>query len=148
MKNWDFDYEDEPELEPQPLVPVTNNPLSFGPSAKSRMQTKVKRATAEQYRKWIQRFLYFLQLPMSNQALNDLSVGELRVIASLFKAYNGNDMRYFNKNELIRFVAGHQQDREQYHPIPHIKGVKLPKLKDQEYRRIFQSKIDPWERPR
>ena len=103
-------------------------------------------ASAETYRKSFQSFLYFLQMPMSVHKLSSLPMGTLRVIAKQFKAYDGEEMRGYNRNELVRFICGHQNEPEQYLPIEKLPGIDYPDLEDQKFRQMFASKVDPWKR--
>jgi hypothetical protein len=137
--------EAEPEIAPQPLTPITSIPLPISAKPKKKANTKI--ASAKQFQKWIQRFIYRLQLPMSHRKLSTLDIGELRVICSMFKAYDGAAMRPASRNALVQFVAGRQNDPAEYKPIKKITGVKFPELEDQRYRELFESKLDPWRRP-
>jgi hypothetical protein len=147
MNDRDSYLEDEPELEPQPLVPITAMPLPFGPSKKNKPK-KVAKVSADRYRKALQQLLYRVQMPMTSHQLVDLDVGQLRAIASLFKAYDGNTMRGSDRNELIRFISGYQQEHENYRPLERLPGVVYPPIDDQDYRALFEKKVDPWKRPK
>jgi len=84
---------------------------------------------------------------MTTTALSELSIGELRKIATLMKAYDHESARNFSRNELIQFIGGHQADPSQIRPLEAIRGVNLPDWSEQRYRQILQSIKDPWQRP-
>lgn len=152
MKEWKHDYidgtEEVEELQPTPLVPITANPLPFGSLKKQLNPTKSKKLSADRYRKALQDFLYFVQMPMSIDRLSKTTTGQLRAIAKLFKAYDGDEMRSYSKQGLIRFICGYQQEPQNYRPLPRLQGIEYPPLEDQRYREMFMSKVDPWMRPR
>lgn len=106
-----------------------------------------RKATAEQVRKVFQQFLHYLQMPMSHQKLSRLPIGTLRSLARQFKAYDGVEARTWGKNRLVQFICGHQNDPSQYRPLEKLAGIEYPDIQDQMYRRMFESKIDPWKRP-
>lgn len=57
------------------------------------------------------------KLPLDHIDLCGLSMGDLRTIASLFKAYDGAAMRPCSRSELVSFICGYQQSPEQYLPL-------------------------------
>ncbi len=142
---WDDEIVERVEREPVPLVPVTNNPLPFGSPKKK--QTRARKVSAENYRKSLQDLINFMQMPMSMGSLLEKSTGSLRAIASLFKAYDGDSMRSHTKPDLIRFICGFQLEPENYRPIKRLPGIEYPQLEDQQYRKMFAAKLDPWKRP-
>lgn len=103
--------------------------------------------TAAKYHRYIQMFMWRLYLPMSIEKLCQFQIGHLRQIASMFKSYNGAEMKDFSREDLIRFIGGHQHTPEQYKPIQRIKGLVYPDCEDQHFRAIFDSKRDYWQRP-
>lgn len=132
----------------QPLVAITNSPLSEPYLTKKPVPKKVRELSVAEVKRRHQRFIYFLQMPMSLERLNRIPTGTLRALASLFKAYDGVAAREWDKNKLIAFIRGHQEYPEQYRPLEKIPGVDYPNIEDQQYRRMFESKIDPWKGPR
>lgn len=104
-------------------------------------------STASKYRKYIQFLLWRLQLPLSTEELSEHNIGALRQMASMFRAYSGIEFKDYTKDDLIRFICGHQQNPEAYKPLPKIPGLIYPKVSEQRYRSIFESKVDHWQRP-
>jgi hypothetical protein len=103
--------------------------------------------SAKTYQRWIQAYFYRVQLPMMPVTLSGFSIGKLRQIATLFKAYDGEAMRDFNKAELVQFICAYQQDASQFLPLKRLKGVEVPEVENQRHRQLFEALIDPWKRP-
>lgn len=111
------------------------------------MSQSEKLETAKTYQVWIQLFLYRLQLPLSTDSLTRFSIGQLRQLATIFKSYCGEEMRDFDKSEMIRFISGHQHDPSQLKPMKKLNGILLPELEERRFRELFESAKDPWMRP-
>lgn len=77
---------------------------------------------------WLRHFYLLHRLPTSIEKLSDLEIGELRLIAKIFKAYDHQEMLGFDRPMLIQFICSHQQDVQQYHPLPPLPYGSLPPL--------------------
>lgn len=84
---------------------------------------------------------------MSIDTLSKFSMGQLRQLATIFKSYCGEEMRDFDKKEMIQFICGHQADPSQLKPMRKISGVVFPELEERRFRELFESAIDPWRSP-
>jgi hypothetical protein len=95
----------------------------------------------EQQRLWARRFYFRSFMPMEFTELARQKRSDLLTIATLFKFYNGDEMRDWNRDELIRFIAGNQQDLSQYHLMEPMPGTSLPVLSNQKYKEIFGDRL-------
>jgi len=88
-------------------------------SVKSSKRTKDLPKEAQDLIKWIRKYLVRQQLKTDFivMKLSTLPSGDLRTIASLFKAYDGDAMRSYNNAELIQFIAARHLSEAEYLPI-------------------------------
>jgi len=77
---------------------------------------------------WLRHFYVLHRMPTSLEKLSSLEIGHLRLIASFFKAYDHQEMLSFDKPTLIQFICAHQQDVQQYRPLPPLPFGSLPDL--------------------
>lgn len=77
---------------------------------------------------WARHYYLLNNLPVSVEKLASLEMGELRLIASLFKAYDYETMINYDKPMLIQFIAGVQQDINQYLPLEPLPFGSFPEL--------------------
>lgn len=77
---------------------------------------------------WIRCDYFVRHMPMSMSQLTRLSIGDLRTIARLLKPFSQEEMRDYDRSQLIRFIAGHQGDPGNYHALPPLPYGDLPDL--------------------
>ena len=77
---------------------------------------------------WARHHYLLNNLPVSVDKLASLEMGDLRLIASIFKAYDYETMVSYDKPMLIQFIAGVQQDINQYLPLDPLPFGSFPIL--------------------
>jgi hypothetical protein len=65
----------------------------------------------QEFFKWYRKKYFRERLPLSIDSLNSLDMGHLRIIAKLFRKYDGESAREWEKPEYIRFISGCQQNK-------------------------------------
>lgn len=77
---------------------------------------------------WARHYHILNNMPCSIEKLTSLEMGELRLMASLFKAYDYEDMLSYDREMLIQFICGHQNDITQYVTLPPLPFGSFPEL--------------------
>lgn len=103
------------------------NPFKIQETKSSRSVSDLS-ADAQRMLDWTRHYYLLNNLPVSVEKLVTLKMGQLRLIASIFKAYDYETLLNDDKATLIQFIASHQQDIHQYHPLPPLPYGSLPPL--------------------
>lgn len=107
-------------LPAQPLMPITSKDLIPTPwKKKDETPDYYKNSTkTQQIATWARRYDAVQKLPTTDfEKIRRLEIGDLRTLASLFWAYNKEQMLKYTKDELLVFILGHRQDKTQYRPL-------------------------------
>ena len=101
----------------------------FGPKMR-RKPRNPKKASNEVNRffRWFRRRYFREHLPVSFNTLTELEIGDLRIMAALFRAFDGEDAREWTRDDLVRFIAGQQSDKRNLVPEEPMPFGRLPKL--------------------
>lgn len=114
--------EDEADQLPaEPLRPITNKDLIPTPWKKEPDKPEIYRNSTkvEQMIIWARRHDAIQKLPTADfTKITSLTMGDLRTLASLFWAYDKEQMLKYTRDELLQFILGHRQDKSQYRPLP------------------------------
>lgn len=103
------------------------NPFRFLLPKKKKSLNEVS-SDAVRMLNWMRHYYLLNQLPATTESLDKLTIGDLRLIASIFKPYVQNEMRDATREDFIRFIAGHQRDIEMYRPLEPLPFGSLPEL--------------------
>lgn len=103
------------------------NPFKILAPKKAKPLSKVSRESLAMLN-WARHLHILTNMPATHQSLCQLSIGDLRIIASCFKAYDIEQMRTYTTQDLIRFIEGHQRNVEAYLPLPPLPFGTMPEI--------------------
>lgn len=66
--------------------------------------------------KWYRKKYFRDRLPITIASLSNLDMGYLRIIAKLFRKYDGESAREWEKHDYVRFISGCQQNKAELLP--------------------------------
>lgn len=82
----------------------------------------------KEFFKWYRKKYFRERLPLSISSLDSLDMGHLRIIANLFKKYDGESAREWEKSDYIRFIGGCQQNKTELLPEEPMPFGELPAI--------------------
>jgi hypothetical protein len=82
----------------------------------------------QEFFKWYRKKYFRERLPLSTSSLGNLDMGHLRIIAKLFRKYDGESAREWEKPDYIRFIGGCQQNKAELLPEDPMPFGELPSI--------------------